>query len=151
MRSSTPAEARTRGVSRALLLFLMSGLDGGSWLPPKPTTPAAAPIRSSLTKHLEISGPLDENSTEKLVQARVPQLRACFERWLPRGAKTYGRYVLAIGVGTSGAPTVVAITADTLKMAKTATCVTKIAQGFRFPRATQEGKLELTLSFASLE
>ncbi len=141
-------------MTHALLLSLVLAVDGGkpgTWAPPKLAAPDPHPIRSSLTTHLELSGPLGADYAEKLVDGRVPQLRACFEKSLPPGAKTYGRYVLTMGFAASGKPTSAVITTDTLRLPKTAACVKKVVLGFRFPKATQEGKLELTLNFASLE
>lgn len=130
--------------------FLAAG-DGGAWLPPKKDAPDPAAIRSSLTTHVELSGPLGQDFTEKLLDARLPQLRACFEKQLAKGAKTYGRYAFTVGVAPSGRPSAVLLTADTLKMPKTLSCVKAVVAGLRWPKATMEGKLELTLNFASLE
>lgn len=141
-------------MSHALLLSLVLAVDGSgpkTWAPPKPSAPDPNAIRSSLTTHLDLSGPLGQEFTDKLIDGRLPQLRACFEKSLQKGAKTYGRYVFTLGVAASGKPSVVRLTTDTLKLPKTQACVTKVLQGLRWPKATMEGKLELTLNFASLE
>lgn len=135
----------------ALLVSSFFAAGDGGWLPPKKDAPDPTAIRSSLTTHVELSGPLGQEYTEKLLDGRLPQWRRCFERQLAKGAKTYGRYVFTVGVAPSGRPAAVVVTTDTLKMPRTLACVKAVVAGLKWPKATMEGKLELTLTFASLE
>ena len=99
--------------------------------------PVAAPV------------PLDGPTLRRAIRARMPEVRACYERALKQGSELQGRMVVAWTIAVDGSVSEVAVAADDLGEPRLNRCVTDTIGGWRFPEGTGETEVEYPLQFGS--
>jgi hypothetical protein len=92
------------------------------------------------------SGQLDVEQLRREMRNRVGALRSCYERALKRTPQLSGKLILRFTIVPAGTVTGVQLESDSLDDADMASCVRRLALGWRFP-APQGGPMEVSFPF----